>query len=331
MDDKEIIDVIQQIKQNLTAVESARQQVDRNVAAYDQVNQQLTDTSSNLRKLIESISNYNKELEKQKSAVIRDISDLKDELILKFKSEAEKLEKKLAESPAKVIDDLNISVNNVSQSIDRISSNFNEQIDRKINEFGLSISNHLKEYQVAESLLKKDIQELEKQNQILGTTTSTLVTQVGEKIEGIMPGITNLFDKQKDQTNTLKKEIGNLISDNTTEIKESTQFLNTAIETSISKNKENLKGSHDATKRSLEKIEGRILEDTSNLKKDIKGSHEATKKRLEGIEEQIGKNNDSVKEEISDLKKNNKNYALWNGILTGIVIILLILFSIIKV
>lgn len=329
--ENDILSILESIGQNLKAVESARQQVDRNVAAYAQINQQLSDTSSNLRKMVDSISNYNKELDRQKTSIIKELSDLKDVLILKFREETGKIEKQLSEAPTKVIDDLNIVITTITNSLDKISSNFNEHFEKRINDFGLSVSNHLAEYREAETVLKKDIQDLEKQNQLLATTTSNLANQVGEKVEGIMPGITNLFEEQKNLTNTLKNEIGNLISDNTTEIKESTQFLNTAIETSISKNKENLKGSHDATKRSLEKIEGRILEDTSNLKKDIKGSHEATKKRLEGIEEQISKNNDSVKEEISDLKKNNKNYALWNGILTGIVIILLILFSIIKV
>ena len=328
--EKDILSILESIGQNLKAVESARQQVDRNVDAYDRVNQQLADTTSNLRKLIDSISNYNKELEKQKSTVIRELSDLKDDLIMKFKDEAEILEKKLAESPGKVIDALNTSVNSVSKSINLISSDFNEQIEKKINEFRISISNHLAEYKDAETVLKKDIQDLEKQNQKLASTTSTLVTQVGEKIEGIIPAITNLFEEEKNQRNTIKTELGTLINDNITEVRESTQLLNTAIEASIGRNKDNLKGSHDATKRSLEKIERRILEETSNLKKDIKGSHEATKERLEGIENQIVKNSDSVIGEITEIKKVNKKYALLNGILTGIVIFLLILFSIIK-
>ena len=328
--EKDILSILESIGQNLKAVESARQQVDRNVDAYDRVNQQLADTTSNLRKLIDSISNYNKELEKQKSTVIRELSDLKDDLIMKFKDEAEILEKKLAESPGKVIDALNTSVNSVSKSINLISSDFNEQIEKKINEFRISISNHLAEYKDAETVLKKDIQDLENQNQKLASTTSTLVTQVGEKIEGIIPAITNLFEEEKNQRNTIKTELGTLINDNITEVRESTQLLNTAIEASIGRNKDNLKGSHDATKRSLEKIERRILEETSNLKKDIKGSHEATKERLEGIENQIVKNSDSVIGEITEIKKVNKKYALLNGILTGIVIVLLILFSIIK-
>lgn len=331
MNDQEIIDVIKRIKQNLTAVESARQQVDRTVAAYDPIHQQLSETSSSLRQMVDTISNYNKELEIQKSSVMKDLSDLKDELTLQFKTETGKIETEIKGSHEGVIDDIAKRVVYVTDTLDLISASFNERIEKKVNEFENFISNHLDEYKELEDDLRNAIRDLESLNQQLSFESSNLVAKIDERLtKGIYPLITNFFEDQKKLSVSNKKELNTQIKNNINEVKESKNLLFNAIENGITKNSINLKLINEEIKRSLEKIQGRILEESSNLKKDIRGSHDATKKRLEGIEDQIIKINDSVKEEITSLKNNNKKYAVWNGILTGIVITLLILFSIIK-
>ena len=89
MDTQQILTSLASLRDNLSAIETARQQVQNNVAAYDKIRQQLADTSTDVAKILEDFSSLMREIEGYQASISTNIEEATSDILTALKKKAD--------------------------------------------------------------------------------------------------------------------------------------------------------------------------------------------------------------------------------------------------
>ena len=73
MDSQHILEQLASLRENLTAIESARQQVQNNVAEYEKVRLQLSDTANSIKNILDSFGAIVERIEDHQFSIVDDV------------------------------------------------------------------------------------------------------------------------------------------------------------------------------------------------------------------------------------------------------------------
>lgn len=315
MDTQQILTSLASLRDNLSAIESARQQVQNNVAAYDKVRQQLADTSTDVAKILEDFTALVREIEGYQASISTNVEDATSDILKALKKKADdisgesthvveslkvslasvqtklksatdeaiqrieantvetdkNLESLLQQTNSQFIASTESTIKSFSKEIETfkkqindVSEKFDNGLSAQLGRLATSVHDHIGKYDSFNQGLKDRIDELSNHNETLKSILSTLESSIGKKIEDLLPRISSLIDGISSEISGARDEI------------------KSDLDANYQKVKTDLKGSHDATKKRIEKLEEKIA---SNQAKTLSGIEESSKILQERIEE----------------------------------------------
>lgn len=302
MDTQQVLSSLASLRDNLSAIETARQQVQNNVAAYDKVRQQLADTSTNISKILEDFTALTQEIEGYQASISSDVKATTDDILKALKKKAETISnesanvvdslkqalisvqnelkiatddavKRIDENTLKTNQDLDVllkqtnadfvsstesivksfakEIDNFQKQISQISDKFDKGLTAQLGRFATSVNEHIGKYESLNDALRNQIDTFNGQNELLKDSIARLESSISEKIGEILPALTASIDG-----------IGSVISN-------SKEELESGLDSTYQKIKTDLKGSHDATKKRIEKIEDKMASNQSKTSAGI--------------------------------------------------------------
>lgn len=125
MDTQQILSSLASLRDNLSAIETARQQVQNNVAAYDKVRQQLADTSIHVSKILEDFSSLAKEIDSYQASISTDFKTASKEILNVLKGKAESISKESTQ----VVDTLKATLESARNELQAATNDAIKRID----------------------------------------------------------------------------------------------------------------------------------------------------------------------------------------------------------
>lgn len=336
MDTQQVLSSLASLRDNLSAIETARQQVQNNVAAYDKVRQQLADTSTNISKILEDFTSLTQEIEGYQASISSDVKNTTDDILKALKKKADAI----SSESANVVDSLKSALTSVQselkiatdEAIKRIDENTiktNLYIDSLLNQanadFVASTETIIKSFAKEIENFRKQMSEIsEKFDKGISAQLGRMATSVNDhigKYESLNDELRKQVEKFSGQNELFNASIASLETSVSEKLEEVLPKLTASIDvvsTTISFAKTELKSDLDATYQ--------------KVKSDLKGSHDATKKRIERLEEKIDSNQSktsagidliikSVQEQMDEVK--SQNQSLRTMTIAGFVILAL--------
>lgn len=321
MDTQQILTSLASLRDNLSDIETARQQVQNNVAAYDKIRQQLADTSTDVAKILEDFSSLMREIEGYQASISTNIEEATSDILKALKKKADVISSEstivvealrtsltsvqselktatddaiklieantvqtnqnldnlaqetnsqLVASTEKIVKSFAKEIEKFQKQVDNISEKFDISLSAQLGQLSASVNDHIGKYESLNQELKNQITDLKSNNDALKVVISTLETSISKKIDEILPNLSSL------------------INGVVTEIKNSTNEIQGVIDSSYQKVKTDLKGSHDATKMRIEKLDDRLSSNHNKTLSAIENSGKGIHDKLEEVKSQNG-------------------------------------------
>lgn len=324
MDTQQILSSLASLRDNLSAIETARQQVQNNVAAYDKVRLQLADTSTNITKILEDFASLVKEIDGYQASISSDVEAATKDILKQLNAKADSISSEssnvvdsLKAALSSVQNELQVATDNAIQRIDEnaaktdeilealfqqtnshfvasteaaiksfnreiesfkkqvsgISEKFGNSLSAQLGRLSTSVNDHIGKYESLNHKLKTQIDNLEKQNELFKSSVAGLEEAITKKIDELLPAIKSRID-------ALSIEVGNSKSE-----------IKSAIDSAYQKAKTDLKGSDDATKKRIEKLEDNIAANQAKTTSNI----ESLGKIIQGQIDEMKSQNSSTR------------------------------------
>ena len=113
MDSQEVLEALASLRQNLEAIDSAKKQVQSNVAAYESVRQQLSDTSKSVKDIVHNLETIFQNMEANNSSISSKIEEEASKILESIKAQARSAEEEC---------------NNISKYLDHTMTEFDKAI-----------------------------------------------------------------------------------------------------------------------------------------------------------------------------------------------------------
>lgn len=324
MDTQQILSSLASLRDNLSAIETARQQVQNNVAAYDKVRQQLADTSTNITQILEDFASLVKEIDRYQASISTDMETATKDILKKLRAKADSISTEssnvvdsLKAAIASVQNELQVATDNAIQRIyestiktdenldallqqtnsqfvastdatiksfnhevegfkkevSGISVSFDKSLSAQLSRLSTSVNDHIGKYEALNQKLKAQIDNLEKQNEVFKGSVAGLEDSISKKMDELHPTIKSLIDGLSSEVGSVKTEI------------------KSDIDCAYQKAKIDLKGSHDAIKKRIEKLEDNIAANHAKTISNIESIGSA----LQGQIDEVKLQNSSIR------------------------------------
>ena len=190
MDTQQILTSLAALRDNLSAIESARSQVQANVSAYDKVQKQLADTSITISNILSGFTALTDEIKAHQQAVNDDMDSAKNDVISIFQQKALVIS---AESDT-VVNSLKATLQSFNDNLSSTTEEIIAKISSEANECTTQIND---EFQKAQA-------------EITCTSTSAIegfATEVGNFRDAVSSISTNFRDSLKSQLSGLSSVV----------------------------------------------------------------------------------------------------------------------------
>lgn len=319
MDTQQILSTLASLRDNLSAIETARQQVQNNVAAYDKVRQQLADTSTNITKILEDFTSLIKEIDAYQASISSDVETATKGILKQLKSKADSISAEstnvvdaLKVTLASVQSELRVATDNAIQRIDEntiktdenlealfqqtnmrfvtsteaviksftqeieafkkhvssLSESFDKSLSAQLGRLSTSVNDHIGKYETLNQNLKNQIDHLKNQNELFKGTVVSLEDSISKKIVELLPALKPLIDGLATEVVNAKGEI------------------KSDIDSAYQKVKADLKGSHDATKKRIEKLEDKVVSNQTKITSSLESMSNALQGQIDYVKSQ---------------------------------------------
>lgn len=332
MDTQEILTSLAEIKENLSAIDSARKQVQNNVAAYDKVQKQLSATSANITKILSDFTSISKMVKDHEKAMESNIEYSKQEIfkILEQKALAisdesasmlDSLKNELDSLKAEVADASHIAIQRINDNVTEANSELNKSLKQIQKNFAGTINSSITAFQEELNQYNTNISRV---NDSFETSVTAHLNQLSDSVNRHIEKYNNLIQSLASQIEILKTCNENLGSSISSMESTLTNKLDEFIP-EISKITDQIKDltsdiRADIRTRSSEltmevirtgtMLKSEIQDSVSKTKSDLIDYNEANKKRIEKLESQIssemGLLRSSLEQKINDAKKQSK-------------------------
>lgn len=168
MDSQHILEQLASLRENLTAIESARQQVQNNVAEYEKVRLQLSDTANSIKNILDSFGAIVEKIEDHQFSIVDDVEESKAAVIEILNEKSAELARQsqlsvdsLKGAVAKLDGELSKATTSAIQQLTATSSKSNQQLndalDKIKGDFGKSVESSVEAIKACVESVKKDI------------------------------------------------------------------------------------------------------------------------------------------------------------------------------
>lgn len=350
MDTQEILTSLTALRDNLSAIESARQQVERNVAAYDRVKQQLAETAVNINKILTDFTSISEAVKTHEKSVEKSIDASKKEILKGLKDKATSISKE----SSLLIDGLKTTLESLKFEMDNAT---NEAIQRIHETAGLAKNDVTGELQgIIESFstsvnstitnLKKEItrfnNEISKVSEKFDTSLtsqlsrlSTSVSQHISKYESLEQSLSAEIQKLNSENETLSKIIANLetrLGQKVDELLPKISCLFDEIKNLTSDIRGDIRTQTSDVVLEVQKVAPAVNSDikksVSEIKSDIKTTQDSNKKRIDKLESKLASEisslNTALQKQINESKSKSIRTTIVCFILLAIPILLIL-------
>lgn len=167
MDSQHILEQLASLRENLSAIESARQQVQNNVAEYEKVRLQLSDTANSIKNILDSFGAIVEKIEDHQFSIVDDVEESKAAVIEILNEKSAELARQsqlsvdsLKGAVAKLDGELSKATTTAIQQLTATSSKSNQQLndalDKIKGDFGKSVDSSIEALQACVESVKKD-------------------------------------------------------------------------------------------------------------------------------------------------------------------------------
>lgn len=168
MDSQHILEQLASLRENLSAIESARQQVQNNVAEYEKVRLQLSDTANSIKNILDSFGAIVEKIEDHQFSIVNDVEESKAAVIEILNEKSAELARQsqlsvdsLKGAVAKLDRELSKATTSAIQQLTATSSKSNQQLndalDKIKGDFGKSVESSVEAIKACVESVKKDI------------------------------------------------------------------------------------------------------------------------------------------------------------------------------
>ena len=168
MDSQHILEQLASLRENLTAIESARQQVQNNVAEYEKVRLQLSDTANSIRSIIDGFDALVKEINAHQDSLLDDVNESKATILETLHKQANEIANQsqvsvetLKQSIVSLDEELSKAAASAIQQLKSTSSKssqqLNDALDKIKGDFGKSVDSSIEVIKACVDSVKKDI------------------------------------------------------------------------------------------------------------------------------------------------------------------------------
>lgn len=343
MDTNNILQSLANLRDSLQAVESAKQQVSNNVAAYDKVRQQLVDTATLINQILSDFTSLSSSLNASQQAVETEIEAsnkkilavLNDKaisiaeeskvLVETVKNTTESIKAQLDTTVRDAIERINLATlssgDDIKSGLQDIQSNFDKTMQSSVSAMQVEVNKFTK---VLEKTQNKFDTNLNSELSSLSTAVTGHLTEMSSMVQRLSSQI-DVLKKENERFERNVSSIGNIVATKLDEmLPKIGQWIDelkaqaSEVRTEISAQKIALTSE---IQNGAADIKGEITAASKAAKEDLKGSHEATKKRLEKMDSKLSGEIESMKQQIQTLgEQNDKNKKF---IIAGIIVVLI--------
>ena len=306
MDTQQILTSLANLRENLSAIESARQQVLSNVAAYDRVQQQLADTSTNISKILKDFTAISKAVETHEKSVESYLDAKQKEIFKGLKDKANAI----AKESSLMVESLRTTLASLKSEL----SNATEEAIKQINDNSTLSNNDLsvrlkKIHDRFSKTLESTIDSFQKET---GKYCSEL-SKISDKFDAVLSSqlsrlataINNHISKYESMEHELSSEIDNLKSQNAI-LGRNVSTIEKIIERKLDELLPQISYLFDEIKGLTSDIRGDIRTRSADLTTSVKGVETSllqdAKKNQESIRKQIEKHDEKSTNEIEALR-----------------------------
>lgn len=168
MDSQHIFEQLASLRENLTAIESARHQVQNNVAEYEKVRLQLSDTANSIKSIIDGFDTVVKEINSHQDSLLNDVTDSKAAILETLHKQADEIANQsqmsvesLKQSMVSLDEELSKATAAAIQQLKSTSSRSNQQLndalDKIKGDFGKSVDSAVEVIKACVESFKKGI------------------------------------------------------------------------------------------------------------------------------------------------------------------------------
>lgn len=321
MDTQQVLASLASLRDNLSAIETARQQVQNNVAAYDKVRQQLADTSTNISKILEDFTSLVQEIEGYQASIFTDVKNATDDILRALKKKADAI----SIESASVVDSLRYALTSVQVELKTATDEAIKRIDEnsiKTNQDIDSLLNQTNAYFVAstERIIKSFAKEIENFHKEMSEISDKFDKGISEQLGRLASIVNNHIGKYESLNDELRAQVEKFSGQNEL-FKASIASIETSINEKLGEILPKITASIDVVSTTISSAKTELKSDLDaaylKAKNDLKGSHDATKKRIEKLEEKMDSNQSktsagidliikSVQEQIDEIKSQNQ-------------------------
>ena len=308
MDTQQILTSLASLRDNLSAIETARQQVQNNVAAYDKIRQQLADTSIDVAKILEDFTSLMREIERYQASISTNIEQATSDILTTLKKKADVIS---SESTI-VVETLRASLTSVQSELKTATDDAIKRIEANTVQTDQNLDNLLKETNSqfvasTEKIVKSFAEEIEKFQKQVDNLSEKFDKSLSAQLERLATSVNDHIGKYESLNQVLKNQIADLKSNN-----DALKVVISNLETSISKKIDEIlpnlssliNGVVTEITNSTNEIKGDIDSSYQKVKTDLKGSHDATKKRIEKLDDKLSSNHNKT---ISTIENSGKS------------------------
>jgi len=168
MDSQHILEQLASLRENLTAIESARQQVQNNVAEYEKVRLQLSDTANSIKSILDGFDAVVKEINAHQDSLLDDVNDSKAAILETLHKQANEIANQsqmsvesLKQSIVSLDEELSkataIAIQQLKSTSSRSNQQLNDALDKIKGDFDKSVDSSTEALKACIESFKKEI------------------------------------------------------------------------------------------------------------------------------------------------------------------------------
>lgn len=300
MDTQQILTSLAALKDNLSAIESARSQVQANVSAYDKVQKQLADTSINISNILSGFTALTDEIKAHQQVVNDDMDNAKNDVISIFQQKALAIS---TESDS-VINTLKTTLKSFDDKMSITTDEIISKISSEADECTTRINDEFQKAQTEiTSTSTSAIEDFATEVQNFRDTVSSISTSFGDSLKSQLSGLSNVVDKHIEKYQNLQ----NTLSSEIDKLKTSTDKLSEILSNFQSTVDKKITDSTDHLEELIKGVAGTVKnakqEIATKVENTVSTSESAIKKEVADCQKTIKKDAEKYKDEISDCIK----------------------------
>lgn len=168
MDSQHILEQLALLRDNLAAIETARQQVQNNVAEYEKVRLQLSDTANSIKSIIDGFDTVVKEINAHQDSLLGDVNDSKaailetlhkqaDEIANQSQMSVESLKQSMVSLDEELSKATAAAIQQLKSNSSRSNQQLNDALDKIKGDFGKSVDSSVEVIKACVELFKKEV------------------------------------------------------------------------------------------------------------------------------------------------------------------------------